>query len=71
MQKHETVPIGEIVNYRGVKLQVTRMIGSPCYRCYFNRNHDFACYGTESEVGYCTKEKRDDNNNIVFKKIDI
>lgn len=64
-----TIAIGETVEYRGVVLRVEKMKNGPCYGCYFRINHSFSCYGTEKEVGYCTRVKRSDGHNVIFKKV--
>lgn len=66
MSKYITRPIGEIFENRKVKLQVVE--NNNCVGCYFCGYDD--CYNYRSTTGYCGGLLRNDNTNVIFKRID-
>lgn len=66
MSTYKTRPIGEIFEYRGIKLQVVERRG--CEGCYFYHLSD--CMIKRRINGYCGYLLREDNKNVIFKQID-
>lgn len=65
MSTYKTRPIGEIFENRKVKLQVVE--NNNCMGCYFCGYDD--CFNYRSTTGYCGGLLRDDNKNVIFKRI--
>ena len=65
MSKYKTRPIGEIFEYRGIKLQVVE--NDNCIGCYVYWNDD--CLKYHREIGSCSGLFRDDQKNVIFKRI--
>ena len=61
---HMTRPIGEVFDYKGIKLKVVE--STRCTDCYF---HDKGC-GDSSIRGYCGKSCRTDGYYVSFIKIE-
>lgn len=66
MSTFKTRPVGEIFEYRKMKLQVVE--GETCEGCYFSSEK--YCYEHIYIAGSCSDYYRDDNKNIIFKQID-
>lgn len=62
---YKTRPIGEIFEWRGVKLQVVEH--EDCEGCYFDR-YDY-CLSYRHVTGYCSEYVREDEKNVIFKQI--
>ena len=60
--------IGEEFKYKNVKLIVKRGSGD-CIGCYCYKPERM-CVGSKSITGECVREKRDDNNYVVFAKVE-
>lgn len=65
MSTYKTRPIGEIFEWHGVKLQVVEKIS--CDGCYFRTCDD--CLNFRKNTGYCGECVRDDQKNVIFKRI--
>ena len=65
-----TLPIGTIVEYKGVKLKVTREFkNDSCLGCYADKRGLFSCTDLGLFCGYCGKYSRADGVGVIFKKI--
>lgn len=65
MSTYKTRPIGEIFEHREVKLQVVER--EECEGCYFWGEVD--CMNYRNDTGYCGDSVRDDQKNVIFKRI--
>lgn len=65
MSNYKTRPIGEIFEHRGIKLQVIK--SNYCFDCYFCGITN--CYYYMDKIGYCGESLREDNKNVIFKRI--
>lgn len=65
MRRFKTRPIGEIFVNREVKLKVVEK--DDCIGCYFRGYDD--CFNYRSTTGYCGGLLRNDNTNVIFKRI--
>ena len=61
----KTRPIGEIFEYRAIKLQVVEKLS--CDGRYFCTNND--CLFARIDTGYCGEYIREDQKNVIFKRI--
>ena len=60
--------IGTVLRYNGVRLQIVKSVDG-CRGCYFNRLRlKFCPY--DDFLGTCTACYRNDNNNVIFRKVD-
>lgn len=60
--------IGSVLRYNGVRLQIVKSVDG-CRGCYFNRLRlKFCPY--DDYLGACTACYRNDNTNIIFRKVD-
>lgn len=66
MSKYKTRPIGEVFRYYKLKIQVVE--GETCNECCFNSCG--WCFGYIETTGYCRETDRDDQKNVIFKRID-
>lgn len=62
----KTKPIGEIFKYRNVKLLVVE--NATCEGCFFYNKE--GCLNSMKITGYCSYFIRNDNKNVIFKRID-
>lgn len=63
--------VGEVFDFKGVKLQVKDTGDSCfCYGCYF-REHKFTCYeiGRINQTGQCFRARRTDDKNVIFVEV--
>lgn len=64
--------IGSVITYNkngeDIYFKVTPVKCSNCQECYFY-NHTDSCSFLEDIIGYCTKDDRDDKQNVIFKQI--
>lgn len=65
MSTYKTRPVGEIFEYCKLKLQVVE--NETCEGCYFWG--DEGCLNYRSTTGYCGRLLRNDNTNVIFKRI--
>lgn len=65
MSNYKTRPIGEIFEWRGVKLQVVE--NKTCQGCYFCGDNN--CINFRHDTGYCGHLVREDNKLVIFKRI--
>lgn len=65
MSNYKTRPIGEVFRYGKLKLQV--MENDHCINCYFCGISN--CYNYIDDTGYCGESQREDNKNVIFKRI--
>lgn len=65
MSREMTRPIGEIFEYRKIKLQVVENNG--CEGCYFEDKNCPINYPTKT--GWCGDSTRDDRKSVIFKRI--
>ena len=65
MSTYVTRPVGEIFEYCKLKLQVIEKLS--CEGCYFCG--DEHCLNFVSDTGYCGESARNDNKNVIFKRI--
>lgn len=65
MSNYKTRPIGEIFEWRGVKLQVVEH--KTCQGCYFC--DDAGCLNYRHVTGYCGEYLRDYHKSVIFKQI--
>lgn len=66
MSKYITRPLGEIFEVKGIKLKVVKH--KTCEGCYFEGIAE--CLNYRGNTGYCGKLVRDDNRNVIFKRIE-
>lgn len=66
MSTYKTKPIGEIFKSGGLKLQVIE--GETCEGCFFE-GVDPLCLNYRAFTGYCGSEVREDQKNVIFKRI--
>lgn len=66
MNTNYTIPIGEIFEYCGIKLQV--MENKSCKGCFFLGNK--FCFNYPKVNGQCRSLLRKDNKSVIFKRID-
>lgn len=65
MSNYKTRPIGEIFEWRGVKLQVVE--NKSCKGCFFDGNE---CWNIDNvDAGLCYAKYRDDRKSVIFKRI--
>lgn len=67
-------PIGQVFKYKGNSLKVYESNKNiipleTCRDCYFNSCHCVNRYSSNSYIGECSCIFRDDQNNIIFKKM--
>lgn len=65
MSTYKTRPVGEIFEYCKLKLQVVE--NETCEGCYFCS--DAGCLNYRSDTGYCGESVRNDDKNVIFKRI--
>lgn len=65
MNNYKTRPIGEIFEYCRLKLQVVE--NDTCEGCFFCGNG--ICINFSKKTGYCGASMREDNKNVIFKRI--
>ena len=65
MSTYKTIPVGEIFEHRGIKLQVVENVH--CAGCYFCGEVD--CFNYRKDTGYCGESVRNDGKNVIFKRI--
>lgn len=66
MSIYRTRPIGEIFEYGKVKLQVVE--NKTCEGCYLDGKDCWKSY--QDNAGTCYGKHREDNKNVIFKRID-
>ena len=59
--------IGEVFDYNGVTLVTIENNG--CKGCFFN-NNTCAISSKKAEIGFCSAGYRNDNKNVIFKKME-
>ena len=66
-------PIGEVFEDRGVSLKVVEVDNCFCDGCYYQHKglckNAFAIATPDKILGSCSKSKRDDNKNVIFKEV--
>lgn len=62
----KTRPVGTMFIYYGMIFEVVE--GDTCKGCYFWRKK--LCDNHVYNAGYCTEFYRNDNKNVIFKRID-
>ena len=65
MSTYKTRPIGEIFKYGKIKLQVVE--NEHCADCYFCGRRYCICF--REDTGYCGEYSREDQKNVIFKRI--
>lgn len=66
MSNYKTKAVGEVFRYGRVILQVVE--NETCKGCYFEVNR--MCFCKKRYTGFCGCFRRNDNKNVIFKRID-
>ena len=66
----KTLPIGTVVEYKGIKLKVNRASGrDSCNGCHAHNKGMSACVDITDVCGLCGSYARADGVGVIFKKI--
>ena len=61
--------VGDVFDYKGIKLQVNESHFSSCAGCFFN-HHLFACDREYFVTGSCLCFMRTDDKNVIFVEVE-